>query len=185
MPKNTRMLLIVAGFAVAAYFAYRWYQNRQASQGGSPTGSTGTNLNSVAPELIGGSTGPSVGPALSAPINITLNNTESSASSGEIPSEQMYGANHTVPSALMRANPPNAQTSDMAPDLNDLDQTGTNGAPGLGVGSNGMDGNGGNMTDEDMESEPEKNVTNPGGVMVAPKVSHTKKPVRRRRAQRK
>jgi hypothetical protein len=76
MPKNTRSLLLLGALAVAAYLAYRWYESKKAAAaGGSPTGALGTNLNSVAPELIGGSSGPSVGPALSAPVNITLSET--------------------------------------------------------------------------------------------------------------
>jgi hypothetical protein len=75
VPKNTKTLLIIAAVAVAAYLGYRWYENKKANASGtnSPTGALGTNLNSVAPELVGGSTGPSVGPALSSPVNITLN----------------------------------------------------------------------------------------------------------------
>lgn len=72
MKKNAKVALWVAGLALAAYFAYRWWQHRQAGQDSSPTGSLGTNLNSVAPELVGGSSGPSVGPAVSMPLNITL-----------------------------------------------------------------------------------------------------------------
>jgi hypothetical protein len=73
MPKNTRTLLIIAAVAVAAYLGYRLYEKRKANAGtNSPTGALGTNLNSVAPELVGGSTGPSVGPALSSPVTINL-----------------------------------------------------------------------------------------------------------------
>lgn len=80
MSKNQKILLAVAVLAVAGYFGWRWWQARQAAQqGGSPTGAFGTNLNSVAPELVGGSAGPSVGPALSAPVNITLNETSAPA----------------------------------------------------------------------------------------------------------
>jgi hypothetical protein len=72
--KNVKLILIIGAVAVAGYFAWRWWQGRQSgTPGTSPTGSFGTNLNSVAPELVGGSTGPSVGPALSTPVNITLN----------------------------------------------------------------------------------------------------------------
>lgn len=72
LKKNHKILLGVAAAAIAAYFLYRWWQNRQAGQVNSPTGALGTNLNSVAPELVGGSSGPSVGPAVSLPVNITL-----------------------------------------------------------------------------------------------------------------
>lgn len=63
--------LILAGIAVAAYLAYRWWQSRQSA---SPTGGLGTNLNSVAPELVGGSSGPDSGITYSPPsptISIT------------------------------------------------------------------------------------------------------------------
>jgi len=72
MEKKHKIILAVVALAVAGYLAWRWYQNRQAAQDGSPTGALGTNLNSVAPELVGGSAGPSVGPAVSLPVNITL-----------------------------------------------------------------------------------------------------------------
>lgn len=52
--------LIIGALAVAAYLAYRWYQSKQQSDN-SGTGQLGTNLNSVAPALIAGSSGPSSG----------------------------------------------------------------------------------------------------------------------------
>lgn len=57
MNKRTKTIFIVIAIAGAAYLAYRWYVGRQTS--GTPQ--LGTNLNSVAPELIGGSTGPQSG----------------------------------------------------------------------------------------------------------------------------
>lgn len=75
MNKQTKILLLVAGVAVAGYFVWKWWQNRQANGNTSPTGSLGTNLNSVAPELVGGSSGPDVGPAVAMPLNITLQET--------------------------------------------------------------------------------------------------------------
>lgn len=79
MNKKTAMILaVVAGVAVVGYVIYRYMQSRASSN--SPTGSFGSNLNSVAPELVGGSSGPSVGPALSAPVNITLNESAPAAS---------------------------------------------------------------------------------------------------------
>lgn len=72
MKKEVKVALIVAVVAVGAYLAWRWYRNRQENQSGSPTGSLGANLNSVAPELVGGSSGPSAGPAVAMPLNITL-----------------------------------------------------------------------------------------------------------------
>jgi hypothetical protein len=73
--KNVRLVLILAAVAAAAYVGWRWYQSRLAASGTSPTGSLGTNLNSVAPELVGGSSGPAVAPAVDVPVNITLSST--------------------------------------------------------------------------------------------------------------
>jgi hypothetical protein len=50
--KKTRTALIVAGLAVAAYFAYRWYENKKGS-GSSSTG-LGSNLNSTLTSLNAG-----------------------------------------------------------------------------------------------------------------------------------
>lgn len=72
MKKNTKVILWVAALAVAAYLGYRWWKGRQGGSADSPTGSLGANLNSVAPELVGGSSGPSVGPAVSMPLTIQL-----------------------------------------------------------------------------------------------------------------
>jgi len=58
--KNPRTWIIIGAVAIAAYLLYRWWQNKQSATN-SPTGSLGTNLNSVAPELIGGSSGPESG----------------------------------------------------------------------------------------------------------------------------
>lgn len=100
MNKRTKIILIAVGVAVAAYLAYRWYRNRQAGSNQSPTGGLGTNLNSVAPELVGGSAGPAVGPALSAPININL--TEQVAPPPEPPETEMEGTNASSTNALKR-----------------------------------------------------------------------------------
>jgi hypothetical protein len=59
MDKKAKTTLILAGVAVAAYLAYRWYMNKQANS--QSTGQLGSNLNSVAPALIGGSSGPTSG----------------------------------------------------------------------------------------------------------------------------
>lgn len=62
MSKRTRVILILIAVAVAAYLVYRWYMNRQAANTGTAdTTGMGSNLNSVAPELVGGSTGPTSG----------------------------------------------------------------------------------------------------------------------------
>lgn len=59
MTKNQKTALILAGVAVAAYLVYRWYTSQQQNN----TNSTGlgSNLNSLAPSLIAGSSGPSSG----------------------------------------------------------------------------------------------------------------------------
>lgn len=59
MDAKQKKLLIIGAIAVAAYLAYRWYQSRQQSNSGS--GQLGTNLNSIAPSLIAGSSGPTSG----------------------------------------------------------------------------------------------------------------------------
>lgn len=77
MSKRARTILIVAAVLVAAYFVYRWYTSRQSAMTNSPTGGLGTNLNSIAPELVAGSTGPSSGLTYNqAPttVNLTLPN---------------------------------------------------------------------------------------------------------------
>lgn len=77
MNKKTMITLAIVGaLAVGGYFLWQWWKAYQA-QGGGNLG-LGTNLNSVAPELVGGSSGPQVQPAVSLPVNITL--TESVAS---------------------------------------------------------------------------------------------------------
>ena len=65
-------ILIAIALAVAAYLAWRWWSNRKSASGDSVAPGGSTDLNSVAPELIGGSSGPNVGPAVSLPVNITL-----------------------------------------------------------------------------------------------------------------
>jgi hypothetical protein len=71
--KQIRIGIIVAVVLVAGYFAYRWYSNRQSGNP-SPTGGLGTNLNSVAPELVGGSTGPDSGlDNIQPPETVTIN----------------------------------------------------------------------------------------------------------------
>lgn len=70
-------LAIVAALAIGGWFLWHWWQAYQA-QGGGNLG-LGTNLNSVAPELVGGSAGPQVQPAVSLPVNITLSESVASA----------------------------------------------------------------------------------------------------------
>lgn len=93
MNKNVKTLLIVAVAAVAIYLAYRWYENKKSSQAGanSTSASLGSNLNSVAPELIGGSQagGTQVQPVLSVPVDVTI------SESSQMPPEE--SANPVVP----------------------------------------------------------------------------------------
>ncbi|MGH9207787.1 MAG: hypothetical protein ACRD1G_14735 [Acidimicrobiales bacterium] len=100
MSKNTRTLLIAAAFLVAAYLAYRWYAGKKAADAGSSiTPGIGSNLNSVAPDLIGGAaaSGTYAGPAASIPVSITLNETSPPEQAGNVP---MEGVNAVTPSAL-------------------------------------------------------------------------------------
>jgi hypothetical protein len=76
--KTIKTLLMVGVLAVGAWFAWRYYQNYKAGQTGSGVPQLGTNLNSIAPFLVGGSSGPAVAPAVNTPVNITI--TESSVS---------------------------------------------------------------------------------------------------------
>jgi hypothetical protein len=109
--KTMWTLLIVAAFVIGAYFLYQWWKKYQAQNGGSF--SLGTNLNSVAPELIGGSSGPQVQPAVSLPVNITLTETTSSP---QPPAENMVPMNNTTPDALSMANPATGSGSTMPED---------------------------------------------------------------------
>jgi PASTA domain len=62
LDKNLQTTLIALAVVVSAYIAYKWYRNKQANNTSTTTaGSSGTNLNSIAPELIGGSAGPNSG----------------------------------------------------------------------------------------------------------------------------
>lgn len=90
MNKNAKIAIIVVVVAVGGYLAWRWYQNYKAAQPGG--GQLGTNLNSIAPELVGGSQGPVAQPAFDVPINI---NVSSSSPPPETPDaqDQMVPAN--------------------------------------------------------------------------------------------
>lgn len=56
MDKKTKTVLLIAAAVVAAYMGYRWWQNRKSGGAG-----LGTNLNSLAPALVAGSSGPASG----------------------------------------------------------------------------------------------------------------------------
>jgi hypothetical protein len=88
--KTVQIGIVVAVLAVGGFLAWRWWQNRQAATPGG--GQLGTNLNSIAPELVGGSSGPVAQPAFDVPVNITVS---SSSPPPETPdsSDQMVPAN--------------------------------------------------------------------------------------------
>jgi hypothetical protein len=110
MDKRTRLFLVIAVLAVGGYLAVRWYEQKQAAANGNTQGGAadGSNLNSIAPELVGGSTGPSIGPALSTPI--TINVTSSSPPAAANPVGQTMIGGTASPSPLALANPSNSMT---------------------------------------------------------------------------
>lgn len=128
MSKGIKVTLLLAGLAVAGYLAWRWYQQRQASTPGG--GQLGTNLNSIAPYLVGGSSGPTAQPAVNVPVNI--NYTESSpAPPPETPDSDdlMVPANATSSyggssNALTQQSDAAGQSSDISGAASDQ-QTGT------------------------------------------------------------
>lgn len=75
------LLLLGLVIIVGGFILMRMYEKKKAqqSQQQNNLGPTGSNLNSIAPELVGGSTGPSIGPALSVPIDITVTSQGSSS----------------------------------------------------------------------------------------------------------
>lgn len=90
MTKNGKIFLGVAVGALALYLAYRWYKSRsQAAGTGVPQ--LGTNLNSMAPELVGGSAGPSSGPQVTMPVTITL------TESNPVPPDQDHSSTNMEP----------------------------------------------------------------------------------------
>lgn len=109
--KQMWTLLILVALAVGAWFLWKWWKNYQAQGGGAPQ--LGTNLNSIAPELVGGSSGPQVQPAVSLPVNITLTETVASA---QPPAEVMQPSNATTDNALSMANPTAGATSTVPED---------------------------------------------------------------------
>lgn len=61
MKKKTKTYIIIGVALVAAYFVYRWYMSQQSGISGNAGTGLGSNLNSIAPELAAGSTGPNSG----------------------------------------------------------------------------------------------------------------------------
>jgi len=123
--KNLFIVIGITAVIVIGYVGWRWWQARQS--GNSPTASFGTNLNSVAPEMVGGSSGPAVAPAVNTPINITV--TESTAAPPEMNgANEMQGVNARTPNNPMTRQAdsvipgvvsPGDNSAGMTPDMND------------------------------------------------------------------
>lgn len=85
---RNRKILIAVGVIILAYFAYRWYSNRnsQSIQGNAGSGtSLGTNLNSAAPALTDAASGDNSAPTYTSgneEITIDLPNGQQSTGSG-------------------------------------------------------------------------------------------------------
>jgi hypothetical protein len=116
--KTVKTLILVAVLAGAAYLAWRWYQNYKAGQTGGGVPQLGTNLNSVAPELVGGSSGPSVAPVVSTPVTVTITQDTKSAMP-ETPNTPMIpaGASDSAPLGADTNNPIGAATADSGSDM--------------------------------------------------------------------
>ena len=108
MDKRTKVGLLIGVLAVAAYIAWKLWQGKQAGQSasdntnGASTSGTGSNLNSVAPELVAGATagGTNAAPGAVIPVNVTVEQ-EAPAPSSQVP---MQGVTAVTPVSL------NAQT---------------------------------------------------------------------------
>ena len=112
MNKQTRIVLIVGVAAVAVYLLYRYISKR--GNEGTGSGPLGTNLNSVAPELIGGSSGPSQGPAVDVPVTINVTDTSSESTSKpstNAPIRYRPANNQTDAAAIGGMNTPVAHAS--------------------------------------------------------------------------
>lgn len=107
MNKNLRIVLILAAVAGVAYVAYRWYEAKVAASGtGLATGQLGTNLNSIAPELVGGSEagGTQVAPAVSVPVNITMSSSSTMPALNGPPDSMMQPLNQTTPNGVQNSD---------------------------------------------------------------------------------
>lgn len=96
--------VIIGLVALAALAVYLFLRSRSSASAGSDEGNEvapggSTDLNSVAPELVGGSSGPTVNPAVQLPVNITL--TEQAANA---PKPQKQDVDMT-PGKGIQANP--------------------------------------------------------------------------------
>lgn len=98
MDKKLLTALIVVGAIVVGYVLFRWYQ---ANKAGGSGGQLGTNLNSVAPELVGGSSGPTAQPQFDMPVNITLTET---ITQPQMPDSAMLGVNAATGNPMTRQN---------------------------------------------------------------------------------
>jgi len=83
------LLILLAVLVIGGFLVMRWYENKKAAEANNNgqannLGPTGSNLNSIAPELVGGSTGPSIGPAMSVPIDITVTSSAPPAAANPI-----------------------------------------------------------------------------------------------------
>jgi hypothetical protein len=134
--KTTKTLLWVAVAAVAAYLAYRWYQNKKSTAGQQGTSaSLGSNLNSEAPELIGGSqaAGTQVQPVLSVPVDVSIS--ESSSLPPETSANPVVPSNSTTPNAVTSqttsagAVGPSTVAATSTPDTSTSSPTGTSASP--------------------------------------------------------
>lgn len=128
-------ILIIVGLAVVAYLAWRWWSNRQSNSSGdnvAPGGST--DLNSVAPELIGGSSGPNVGPAVQLPVNITLTEQANTAPKPQVDGDDMQSGQRIIGSPVQRNRiPPTPDTSDEDMQAAGVTTPDENGSPNGGM----------------------------------------------------
>lgn len=112
MSRN-RKILIIVGVLIAAYFAYRWYSNRQSNsiQGNAGSGtSLGTNLNSAAPALTDAASGDNSAPSYTSgneTINIALPNGQQSTGSGATgDTDRPPARKPAVPANIGKRRPP-------------------------------------------------------------------------------
>lgn len=113
MGKNGKTLLLAGVVVVGVFLVYRWYTARKAT---GTTPALGSNLNSLAPELVAGSSGPRAG-GVDIPVHVFVTETitrgdrdHGDRDKGVNPGPPMLGANNTTPSPLSRATTANGQT---------------------------------------------------------------------------
>jgi len=147
MSKNTKTLLWVGIIAVAAYLGYRWYKNKQASAAGAAatsaplsTSSAGSNLNSVAPELIGGgdAAGTTVQPVLTVPVTVSIDQTSQNPPAQ--PQTPVIGVNATTPSGVTAQSTAAGSTGASSTGSTGASSTGSTGASSTGSSSTGSTG---------------------------------------------